>query len=163
MGKNYRFDERSKEEFEKDIKSHTMEERALFLLWLDLIEKDTGSRPKFKDTGCGKDGAFLDDKDVNTDPDFEVEGYGEIEVKFAKPMLNRNFHLKTNQVKSYLKKGATILMVNGSGEDVPTFTMLKPTALQAIMDECEVINWKGFGWKPAYRIAVNRFLWRDLK
>lgn len=163
MGKNYRFDERSKEEFQEDIKNHTMEERALFLLWLDLIEKETGTRPKFKDTGCGKNGDFLEDNEVNTDPDFEVDGYGEIEVKFAKPMLKRSFHLKRNQVKQYHKRGASILMVNGAEEDVPTFTMLKPDALEAIMKECDVVNWKGFGWKPAYRIPVSRFLWRSLK
>jgi hypothetical protein len=163
MGKNYRFDERSKEEFEKDIKNHTMEERALFLMWLDLIKKDTGTRPKFKDTGCGKGGDFLEDNEVNTDPDFDVEGYGEIEVKFAKPMLTCSFHLKRNQVKQYHKRGASILMVNGSKEDIPTFTILKPEALQAIMNECEVVSWVGFGHKMAYCIPVNKFLWRPLK
>jgi len=160
---NYRFDGRSKEQFEKDIKSTTMEERALFLMWLDLVEKETGKRPNFKDTGCGKHGNFLDDKEVSTDPDFEVEGVGKLEVKFAKPMLNRHFHLKTNQVKQYIKKDATILMVNGSGEEVPTFTLLKPDALEAIQEECPVVNWKGFGFKPAHRIPVKRFIWRDLK
>lgn len=163
MGKNYRFDERSESEFKRDIKSHTMEERALFLLWLDLIEKETGTRPEFKDTGCGKDGNFLEDKAVSTDPDFEVDGFGEVEVKFAKPMLKKYFHLKRNQVKQYHKRGASILMVNGSEEDVPMFTMLKSEALEVIMKECDIINWKGFGWKPAYRIPVSRFLWRPLK
>jgi len=163
MGKNYRFDERSESEFKEDIKNHTMEERALFLLWLDLVERDTGSRPEFKDTGCGRSGDFLEDKAVNTDPDFEVDGYGEVEVKFAKPMLKRYFHLKQNQVKQYLKRGACILMVNGSGEEVPEFTMLKTDALASIMKDCEIVPWKGFGWKPAYRIPVNKFLWRPLK
>jgi hypothetical protein len=160
---NYRYDERSEKQFKQDIKSHTMEERALFLLWLDLLERETGERPNFEDTGCGKSGDFLEDKDVNTDPDFKVDGFGEVEVKFARPMLERVFHLKSNQVKQYHKRGATILMVNGAGEDVPTFTMLKPDALEAIMEECPVVNWKGFGWKPAYRIPVDRFIWRPLK
>ena len=140
-----------------------MEERALFLLWLDLIERETGSRPRFEDTGCGKSGDFLEDKKVSTDPDFSVEGYGLIEVKFAKPLLTRNFHLKENQVKAYHKKGASVLMVNGSDEEVPTFTILKPETLQSIMDDCKVIPWKGFGWKAAYRIPVKRFLWRNIK
>jgi len=160
---NYRFDDRSKEQFEKDIKNHTMEERALFLLWLDLVEKETGTRPKYKDTGCGKSGDFLEDKEVSTDPDFKVEGYGEIEVKFAKPLLTRSFHLKINQVRSYHKKGATILMVNGADEEVPTFTMLKPKALAAIMKDCKQVPWKGFGYKMSYRIAVKRFVWRPLR
>jgi hypothetical protein len=163
MGGNYRFDERSKKEFERDIKDRTMEERALFLLWIDLVEKDTGQRPKFKDLGCGKSGDFLEDKEVSTDPDFSVDGYGEVEVKFSKPLLTRAFHLKKNQVKQYHKRGASILMVNGADEDVPQFTMLKPDALESIMKECKVINWRGFGWKPAYSIPVKRFIWRNLK
>jgi hypothetical protein len=163
MSRNYRFDERSKEEFQRDIKAHTMTERALFLLWLDLIEKETGKRPSFKDTGCGQSGDFLEDKEVSTDPDFEVEGYGEIEVKFAKPMLTKTFHLKVNQIKSYIKREATILMVNGADEDVPEFTLLKPNTLKKIRDNCKVVNWIGFGWKPAYRIPVKDYIWRPLK
>ena len=66
---NYRYDGRSEAEFKKDIKERTLEERALFLLWLDLIEQETGTRPKYKDTGCGKTGELLNDKQVSTDPD----------------------------------------------------------------------------------------------
>jgi len=163
MGGNYRFDERSEKQFKRDIKDHTMAERALFLLWLDLIERETGTRPDFEDTGCGKNGEFLEDKQVSTEPDFTVDGYGQVEVKFAKPLLTRTFHLKVNQVKQYHKKGATILMVNGSDEEVPEFTMLKPEALDRIMKEYKVVPWKGFGFKPAYRIPVKDFIWRPLK
>lgn len=160
---NYRFDERSEEQFKHDIRDRTMEERSLFLLWLDLLEKDTGKRPHYKDTGCGKTGDFLEDGQVSTDPDFEVEGFGHVEVKFSKPRLKTVFHLKASQVKQYVKQGATILMVIGTEEDVPEFTMLKPDALKRIVDSCSIVNWKGFGHKPAYRISVKQFLWRPLK
>lgn len=160
---NYRLDGRSQSEFEKDIKARTMEERSLFLLWLDLVERETGKRPTYKDTGCGKTGEFLTENEVSTDPDFEVEGYGKLEVKFSKPKLARVFHLKVSQVKQYLKQDATILMVNGTEKSVPEFTMLKPDALKRISEECEVVNWCGFGYKPAYRISVKQFLWRPLK
>ena len=163
MARNYRFDNRSEDEFKADIKNHTTEERRLFFMWLDLIEKETGKRPGFQDTGCGNDGEFLENSKVNTDPDFTVDGYGEIEVKFAKPLIKTYFHLKTNQVKHYCERGATILMVNGAGEEIPMFTMLKPGALQDITKDCKRINFKGFGWKPAYRVLVSRFLWRPLK
>lgn len=160
---NYRFDDRSEEQFKKEIKERTFEERALFLRWLDLVEKETGKRPSYIDTGCGKTGDFLEDEEVSTDPDFKVEGYGHVEVKFSKPMLRRVFHLKESQVKSYLKKKATILMVNGAGEDVPEFTILKPKTLKEIANICEIVFWKGFGGKPSYRIPVNKFVWRPLK
>lgn len=160
---NYRFDERSEEQFKHDIRDRTMEERSLFLMWLDLLEKESGRRPKYKDTGCGKTGEFLADGEVSTNPDFEVEGFGHVEVKFSKPRLKSVFHLKAGQVKQYVKQGATILMVNGTDEQVPEFTMLKPEALKRITDSCKVVNWKGFGHKPAYRIPVKQFLWRPLK
>jgi len=160
---NYRFDERSKEEFERDIRDRTMEERSLFLMWLDLLEKESGCRPNYKDTGCGKTGDFLEDSEVSTKPDFEVDGYGHVEVKFSKPRLARVFHLKVSQVKQYVKQGATILMVNGTDGDIPQFTMLKPKALKRIVDSCEIVNWVGFGHKPAYRIPIKEFVWRPLK
>lgn len=160
---NYRFDNRSEEQFKHDIKARTMEERALFLMWLDLLEKETGTRPNYTDNGCGKNGEFLEDSKVNTDPDFDVEGYGKVEVKFSKPMLDKKFHLKLAQVRQYKNKKASILMVNGADSDVPQFTIIKPDALERISKECQVVNWQGFGFKQAYRISVDRFIWRDLK
>lgn len=160
---SYRFDQRSRSEFKRDIKAHTNTERDLFMRWLDAIEKETGVRPKYKDCGCGRDGEFLEDNDVNTNPDFAVDGYGFVEVKFSKPLLKRDFHLKKNQVNNYVKKNATVLMFNGvDDDDGPTFTMLKANALKAIQEECKVVNWQGFGYKPAYRVPVNRFIWRKL-
>ena len=160
---NYRYDNRSEDQFKRDIKSRTQEERTLFLLWLDLIEKQTGQRPVYTDTGCGQSGELLTDEQVSMSPDFHVEGYGKIEVKFAKPLLQKFFHLKASQVKSYHKEGAIILMINGSDERVPQYTMLKSSALADIMDTCKVIPWSGFGHKPSYKIPVNKFVWRPLK
>lgn len=160
---NYRYDNRSEDQFKKDIKSRTQEERSLFLAWLDLIEKTTGKRPSFTDTGCGQTGELLTDKEVSMNPDFYVEGYGKVEVKFSKPMLDKFFHLKASQVRSYCKSNAIILMINGASEPVPQYTMLKAVALQDIIDTCKVIPWTGFGGKPSYKIPVDKFIWRPLK
>jgi hypothetical protein len=161
--KKYRFDDRTEKEFRKDIKDRTLQERSLFLLWLDLIESKTGKRPTYQDTGCGKTGEFLEDKDVSTAPDFEVDGYGKLEVKFSKPMLDRVFHLKAGQVKSYKESGATILMVNGADSETPKFTLLTTEALASVVEDCRVVSWAGFGGKMSYRIPVDKFIWRDLK
>ena len=161
---NYRFDKRTKQEFQKDIKDRTLEERRLFFVWLDLLEADSNERPDYDDTGCGKDGEFLENANVTTNADYYVEGYGPIEVKFAMPVLTRYFHLKARQVKSYIEQSATVLMVNGASEDVPTFTMIDPNALQSIVDDEDVpvIPWQGFGNKPSYRIPIARFIWRPM-
>jgi hypothetical protein len=158
-----RFDSRSESEFKKDIAEKTLVERQLFMRWIDLIERETGTRPTFTDTGCGNHGEFIEAKDVTTAADFNVDGFGLIEVKFAKPMLDKNFHLKLGQTKSYIEQGASVLMVIGADEDIPRYTLLGPQALQNIIDTCEVTSWIGFGLKPAYRIAINKFIWRDLK
>jgi hypothetical protein len=159
----YRFDGRSKEQFKEDIKERTLEERSLFLKWIDLLEKENGAAPAYKDTGCGKYGDFLEDSDVSTDPDFYVEGYGNVEVKFSKPKLDKYFHLKVSQVQSYLKRSVIILMVNGCRDENPTFTMLRSDSLQQIADSCDIVPWVGFGMKKAYRIPVNKFIWRSLQ
>lgn len=159
----YRYDNRSEDQFKKDIKSRTQEERALFILWLDLVERISGSRPKYTDTGCGQTGELLTDKEVSMDPDFNVEGYGKVEVKFSKPLLDKFFHLKASQVKSYLRENATILMINGARDSVPQYTMLKSAALKEIIDTCKIIPWQGFGSKMSYKIPVDKFIWRPLK
>lgn len=160
---NNRFDNRTPAEFEADIVYKTLVERKLFIQWIDLLERETGVRPNFTDTGCGKHGEFIESAKVSTDADFNVEGFGFIEVKFARPMLKRDFHLKVGQTRSYIAQGASILMVIGADEDIPKFTLLKPQVLQEIIDTCPVTRWVGFGDKPAYRIDINRFIWRDLK
>lgn len=160
---NFRYDNRSEEEFKADIKSRTLEERSLFELWLDFVEREKGIRPKFEDTGCGKEGDFLETDKVSMAPDFKVEGYGEVEIKFSKNTLKGFFHLKSNQVKHYFERNATILMIMGSQEENPQFTMLTPKALAKIIDKCKVIPWVGFGGKMSYKVPINMFAWRDLK
>lgn len=160
---SYRFDSRSEDQFKADIKSRTQEERKLFLMWLDFLEASTGSRPDFTDTGCGQTGEFLEESEVTLSPDFEVEGYGKVEVKFSKPHCKKFFHLKASQVKSYHANGVTILMINGSDDTVPQFTMLRADALKVIMDTCKIVPFSGFGAKMSYKIKVDQFIWRPLK
>lgn len=160
---NKRFDHRTEEEFKVEIAERTLLERRLFLEWIDLQEDDTGTKPEFTDTGCGNHGEFIEDKKVSTAADFDVEGIGLVEVKFAKPMLKRDFHLKVGQTKSYIKQGALILMVIGANEDVPKFTLISVEALEEIVETCSIVKWVGFGFKAAYRVSVNQFVWRDLR
>jgi hypothetical protein len=161
---SYRFDKRSKEQFAADIKSSTQTEAVLLNLWLNWIERNTGNKPQFRYTGCGADdGEFLEDSKVTTHADYEVEGVGLLEVKFSKKLLPKVFHLKVRQVESYIRQGATILMVNGSESDSPQFTLIDAAALQAITDDCDDIPWQGFGGKRSYRVPVTRCVWRPLR
>jgi hypothetical protein len=160
---NRRFDYRSKEEFKREIKDRTEQERLLFLRWIKILEAEAGGiTPKYQDNGCGQHGEFLENHEVSLDADFVVDGYGPLEVKFAKPLLKDVFHLKVGQTKSYIKQGATVLMVNGADELVPDYVLLNPEVLQNIVDNCPVVRWGGFGGKPSYRIKVDKYIWRPL-
>lgn len=160
---NYRFDNRSKKQFADDIKNSTRKEKELLNCWLDYLEKRNNKRPGFKYAGCGSDkGEYLDIKNVSTDADYEVDGYGLIEVKFSKKKLNKVFHLKINQVKSYINQGATILMVDGADTKSPYFTLIDADTLKIIQDDCKIKAWAGFGYKQSYVVPLNMFVWRKL-
>jgi hypothetical protein len=160
---NYRFDSRSKDKFKKDIKEASKTEEEILNLWLDVLAKDGVARPVYSNLAAGRDGKFLKDKDVDSTADFVVEGHGKVEVKFCNPFLKTRFHLKVGQLKSYIKQGCKILIVNGWETDAPVFTIINPDMIQKIITFCEVVKWQGFGAKPAYRVPTEMFIWRPLK
>ncbi len=155
---NYRFDRRSKRQFTKDIKEAHAIEDAIMEAWLAKI-----GNPPAKQHGCGPDGEYLDQANVNTDADYDVEGYGLIEVKFSKPKLRRQFHLKVDQIQSYLDQDASILMVDGWETDTPTYVLIPAALLRGMIPDLEVLSWQGFGGKMAYRIPLDKFVWRSLR
>ena len=159
MVKDYRFDHRTKKEFAEDIKSSTKEELRLFKLWL---KNKTPPGTKFKATGCGSDGEFLSSAKASSEADFYVDGIGPIEVKFAKPFLDKVFHLKVTNVLSYIKQGASILMFNGSDTKNTTYTLIPPIILQEIKDTCKIVDWQGMGAKPCFRINIDMLKWETL-
>lgn len=160
---NYRFDKRSKDKFKQDIKSATKTEEEILKLWLDLLQKDGLTRPTYKNLAHGRDGEFLSNEEVDSTADFEVEGHGRIEIKFCNPFLKTRFHLKVGQLKSYIKQGCKILIVNGWETDKPVFTIISTAMMEKIVAFCEVVKWVGFGDKPAYRIPTEMFVWRPLR
>lgn len=157
MSDAYRFDRRSKRQFKKDIKEAHGIEDAIMQAWLKLV-----GNPKSRAIGCGPDGEFLEHADVNTDADFDVDGYGLIEVKFSKPKLRKQFHLKVRQVESYLDQDASILMVDGWETEDPTYVLIPAALLRSMIDHLEIVSWQGFGGKKAYRLPLDKFIWRPL-
>lgn len=159
----YRFDVRSKKQFKADIKSAHKTEGQIIELWLDRLEASLGERPACQATGCGPDGQYLEASEVNSNADYKVDGFGPIEVKFAKPLVKKFFHLKVEQVKAYLEQDASILMVNGWETDSPKYVFIPAAVLRSMVDELPIVSWVGFGNKAAYRIPVSKFVWKDLK
>ena len=160
---SYRLDVRSKEQFHKDILEASNHERDLVSLWTKVLSKERKKVIGYRNNGCGNDGRPLEISDVSTDADFIVDDVGLVEVKFSKTVCKEFFHLKVNQVNSYLKQNATLLMVNGSMTDEPVYIIIDGAALERLKSSCKVVPFAGFGFKAAYKIPVNNYIWKKLK
>lgn len=156
MGDNYRFDRRSKEEFKRDIKEGNMLEKQLLERWLRRV-----GNPKYRETGCGNDGEFLEASQVSLAADFWVEGYGSVEVKFAKPLAS-TFHLKVDQIASYLRNNASVLMVIGVNTITPKYYLMSQDDLLYITENAPCVTCEQFGGKQAYRVPAEWLSWKML-
>lgn len=160
---SYRKDFRSDEEFRRDIKAGALAEKQILERWLNVVEKETGTRPAFTDNGCDNSGEYLEERDVTLDADYSVEGYGLIEVKFANPKLHTTFHLKVDQVDRILQDESKILFANGwATKNETMFALITPDELGAAILRSRQVPWHGFGGKMAYRLKVNHFHWQRL-
>ncbi len=153
----YRKDTRTLNQFKKDIKECTDIENELISLWINYI--DPGK--KILPTGCDGTGKYLRDEEVSQVADFYIQGYGYIEVKFSKRPLKDYFHIKVNNINSYIEQRCTVLMFDGI--ESPRYTLISTDMLTNIVNRCETIKWKGFGGKLSYRIPLNKFIWREIK
>lgn len=152
----YRFDNRTEKEFKKDIKDGNRIERMLLERWLPTV-----GNPSYRDTGCGNDGEFLEIEDVNTDPDFYVEGIGHVEVKFCRP-VPRNFHLKVSQIRQYIEHNAQLLMVLGAGCEFPKYSLISVDDLRFLLEACDHVACRQFGNKKAIRVPAEWITWKHL-
>ena len=152
----YRFDNRSKERFVKDISDGNRIERMLLERWLLTI-----GNPAYTDNGCGNDGEFLPFDEVTTEPDFEVEGVGLVEVKFCRP-IPEYFHLKSSQIQHYIAKGAQLLMVLGAGKEFPKYKLISVDDLAFLLKACDEVTCRQFGNKKALRVPAEWIQWSPL-
>lgn len=160
---SYRKDVRSDEQFKRDIKEGSIAEKQILERWLNVVEEATGKRPTFTDNGCDNSGEYLEERDVTLDPDYDVDGYGLVEVKFSNPKLHNVFHLKVDQVDRILKDKASILFANGwAAKGMAMFSLITPDELGAAIMRSPQVSWRGFGGKLAYRLNVNQFHWHRL-
>ena len=152
----YRFDNRSKEQFVKEIRDGNRIERMLLERWLKTI-----GDPAYRDTGCDNDGEFLEIEDVNADPDFDVDGVGSVEVKFCRP-IPAEFHLKISQVQQYVERGAQLLMVLGAGKQNPKYSLISVDDQQFLLDACDHVICRQFGNKKAIKVPSDWIQWKHL-
>lgn len=145
----YRKDKRSLEQFKKDIIHSTIRERAILNRVLKPIYDQTGIPLIIEDNGVDNTGEFTEE--ATTDADFKVGRL--IDVKYEDPNMQR-FHLKVNQVQSYLKQNAVILFVMGFDTKTPKYTWIEPKDI--INNETEI-----FWQKKCYILRKRDYKWRD--
>lgn len=154
-----RKDFRTHKQFTKDIKEASLIERAILKRWCKVIGIDFKS---VTETGCDPEGDYLPNGQVHTIADYHVPEIGYVEVKFSKPLLDGVFHLKVQQVESYIKQKASILMVDGFNSPKAQFTFITPEQMSAFGEKYEVVPFMGMGAKPCYKLNVGDFIWRKL-
>lgn len=122
---SYRFDNRSKDEFKKDIYFGTLLEKYLFQEWLKVADNsDFVNIQSWGDNGCGNDGAFIE-KGNTAGADYKISGEltmrsGNVvpvtdmplEIKWV-PTAGK-FTLKKGDLKAYVRESANILFIYNS-------------------------------------------------
>ena len=118
-----RFDNRDKSTFKKDIKFATTIERYFFTGWVDRVSAHPAiSIESWDNNGCGNDGEFIASGNT-AGADYNITGnvlYADsknrvdlyrhpLEVKWV-PTAGK-FTLKENDLRSYVKEGASILFI----------------------------------------------------
>lgn len=154
-------DKRSKETFCQDIAKATKTEKDILTRWLGILEKQYGHKPWAKDHGCSNDGRYLKNSEVTAAEDYEVEGYGLVEVKFSYSKLKETFHLKTRHVTRYLKNRSNILFVDGWESNNPRYTVISPDTLERLVAKAQIVPCHQFGGKEAYRFNTASLLWKE--
>lgn len=122
---SYRFDNRSKEAFKKDIYFATHLEKYFFTQWLDVIKvSDFISVDSWGDNGCGNNGEFIESGNTSG-ADYKVSGHLTMRSGNVRPVTDMpleikwvptagKFTLKKGDLKAYVRESANILFIYNS-------------------------------------------------
>jgi hypothetical protein len=160
---NYRYDNRTQDQFIQDIKKGTARERLAISLFKNYLRREFGFTGVIKENGCDMSGAFIEDgRKVSTEADYLVgEAQLPLEVKTSAGHII-NIHIKAKQLDSYIRQGASILYVNGIEQNVPAFTLWTVEELKHMREILPtVIPPRNInGGKLSYRINALDYHWR---
>lgn len=122
---DYRMDGRTVEEFKKHIEKGNEKERLAVTLFKHFLKREFNFTGDFQENGVDMQGEFIEDVNaITTEADYLI-GTNKLpmEVKTSSKHCTE-IYLKTSQVNSYIKQGASLLYVNGIDSDQPAFTFL---------------------------------------
>lgn len=158
---DYRKDNRTIEEFQKDIKYGNETEQKIIEKYKEKIQKEQGKTLQIVNNGCDNSGELLSEEEVTLDADYKMEDLP-LEVKFNNNFCNV-FHIKESQLKSYIKQKANVLWVNGYTTKTPEYKVLSLDELKFIQKNNELVEFAGWGGKKARKIYQSDFSWKPFK
>ena len=141
---DYRFDWRSKEEFEEDVREATAIERRI----ISWFAGETGAL--FADFGVDNSGRYQEK--ASAEPDYII--YIPIEVKFSREWIEK-IHFKVNQIEKYRRYGGKILFINGYETTSPYWYLFD-------VEEIEKYPIVKFWEKDCYEVPADEFDWTPL-
>lgn len=155
-------DNRSKEQFIRDIKKGNERERLAITLFKSYLRNEFGFEGAIEENGCDMSGEFIEDISKVTSGADYVVGANKLplEVKTAAGHVP-TIYLKVNQVKSYIRQEASLLYVNGIERPVPAFTFFTLEDLKEIQSTCEIVTPPNNiqGGKLSYKIDAHELTW----
>jgi hypothetical protein len=146
-------DNRTLDEFKRDIKNHTEKEKiAAQILKVDIEKR--GKKVILENNGMDNSGKLIiDSKKVNANPDYKFIIDGKetlIEIKVHSEKYSF-FTFKECDIKTYIKKDACIAIVRETGRYI-----MSVDALKYIIENYKKCSYHGFAaGKPSYRIYAN--------
>jgi hypothetical protein len=165
---NYRFDNRSKEQFASDIAKCTAVEKELMIFYVDWLNKnlkDKGQVYTFTDNGIDNSGKLLADNEVDSRPDFVLHSpKGKkhfIEIKFS-IKSNPKFHIKMNHVRRCIDEDICIVMFMDIEGKNKRFCILTPSKFKKLLeDPSRIVEFKPWGYKECLRILDGDVDWNS--
>ena len=152
-----RFDNRSKDQFKKDIYFGTMLEEYFFKKFVASQKRNDVYIDNIRDNGIGNDGEYIE-AGVNTSGADYMVDMGEdidlpLEIKWV-PTYGK-FTLKVNDLKSYIKEKAAILFIYTT-----KFLPLKKPRDHNLLAHTQLIDYheRDLRWGIMYPDDVERFL-----
>lgn len=164
---SFRFDNRTKDEFIRDIKSGHKAELEIAVRYCCLLKQKAYKWPKLKGVGVDFTGKFIEStKDVTSYPDFIVDDKV-IEITRADTLCREFFHEKVGKVNKCVQNGHSLMFVNGfKAKETPSFILLGPDKLdmytKSSKEEYGLVKHPGTGGKEGYRYCVTWFKWETL-
>lgn len=155
MHNDYRKDNRTDAEFEKDILEGHQFEREIVERYAAHVRQKYNVDVTITDNGVDNSGAIHDEGDCRAD--FLFNGKP-LEIKYINQHADE-FRFKDYQVLSYIQQNASVLLVNGWLTEEPTFTVIKPDKLKQIVATKKPKPFEPWGFKKCYFLKKYTFNW----